>query len=128
MFTSHDCTVLISGADLRQSYDVSEPSFSLAYAAVERFVRQSYQNNKNKTHLYNKIFIFKKGGCTINMFNGVLSSFFSSFPTRFNWLLKFGPYPSNIDSTSPGLSIDYCSKGRALSVKRFFNSATYSIK
>lgn len=54
--------------------------------------------------------------------------FCSAFSTGINWLLKFGLYPSNIDSISPWLSIDYCSKGQALSAKRFFNSAGYSIK
>lgn len=41
---------------------------------------------------------------------------------------KLGLYPSNIDSISPWLSIDYCSEGQALSAKRFFNSAGDSIK
>lgn len=51
-----------------------------------------------------------------------------AFSTRINWLQKFGLYPSNIDLISPWLSIDYCSEGQAHSVKRFFNSACYSIK
>lgn len=69
--------------------------------------------------------------CIISRFCIFLCScrhFCSAFSPRINWLLKFGLYPSNIDSISPWLSIDYCSEGQALSVKRFFNSAGYSIK
>lgn len=57
-----------------------------------------------------------------------LPYFYPTLSARINRLLKFGFYRSNIDSINPWLNIDYCSVGQALSVKRFFNSAGYSIK
>lgn len=44
-----------------------------------------------------------------------LPSSLLSVSSGINCLLKFGLYPSNIDSVSPSLGIDYCSKGRPCS-------------
>lgn len=44
-----------------------------------------------------------------------LPSTLLSVSSGINWLLKFALYPSSIDSVSPSLGIDYCSKGRARS-------------